>query len=226
MTKNLTYIFILLLPCLLFANESEIQNSYLSIGIESLVVSSINSISVPERKNYFTLSPIPDFSLTFESFLTKDRRHIFKALFSYGEISEKFELTNPIHTSDLLSKEPKYELSIFYLGVQLAYEFYHIGLGFGLKYPISGKSEYSIKKKDLSSIFDFHIAYYLSIFEREKIEIQLVSKINFALSGQFRNYPASDPFTEFEHSYRSPLTKQHNPHPITFGLGFLFKYNI
>lgn len=225
MKKYLTVIFITFLPNLLFANENETPKVNFSIGFESFAVASLNSISTPERVNHLTLSSIPDFSLSFDYPLTNDCRHIIKALFSYGEITEKIELINPVQTNNLLTKEPTYELTIYYLGFQLAYEFHHIGLGFGFKYPISGKTEYSIDKKDLTSIFDFHFAYYLSILEREQIEIQLVSKLNFSLSGQLKNYPSSDPFIEFEHSSRAQLTKQYNPQPVTFGIGFLFKYN-
>lgn len=225
MKKYLTVIFITLLPSLLFANEGETKKVLFSIGFESLAVSSINTVSTPERVNHLTISPIPYFSFSFDYPLTNDYKHIIKALFSYGEITEKIELTKPAPTDNLLPIESIYELTIYYLGFQLAYEFYHIGLGFGFKYPIKGKTEYSVDTKDLASIFDFHIAYYLSVLERETIEIQFVSKINFALSGQLKNYPKSDPFAEFEHSSRTELTKRYNPHPITFAIGFIFKYN-
>lgn len=223
MKKYLTVIS--LLPYLLFTSENETLKVRFSIGFASLVVSSINTVSTPDRINHLNFSPIPDLSFSFDYPLTNDCRHIIKALFSYGEINEKFELTKSVQTVNLLTKEPIYELAIYYLGFQLAYEFYNMGLGFGFKYPISGKTEYSIDKKDLASIFDFNIAYYLSILEREQIEVQLVSKVNFSLSGQLKNYPKSDPFIEFEHTSRTQLSKQYNPHPITFGIGVLFKYN-
>lgn len=188
-------------------------------------IASINTVSTLERVNHLAISPIPDLSLSFDYPLTKDNKHFLKVLLSFGDISEEVELSNPIESENLLPHKTKYDLAIYYVGTHISYQFYHLGLGFGIRYPLSGKTEYPLNSKDLSLLFDSHISYYLPLLKSNSIEIELVSKINFALSGQLKNYPESDPFILFEKATRSPLNKKNNPQPISFGIGFLFKYN-
>lgn len=218
-------ILILNISTLLSTQENEQELNKFAFGFELLGVFSINTISTPDRINHPKFSSIPNFSLSFDYPLTKNSKQLFKTILSFGDISEKIELNKPIQTELLIPIESKYDLTIYYFGIQLEYVFYNFGFGIGFRYPLSGRTEYYIDKENLAHIFNFHIAYYLPLFISQMIEFEIVTKINFALSGQLKNYPTSDPFFEFEMKNRSPLTKQYNPLPISFGIGLLVKYN-